>query len=229
MRSRLLRLFEVSMLNRSIVLFVMFLSATALVASQSRPEPAPARKPFERFPSQVQTWRGELLPPLDSKILAVLGADDILNRVYFAPDRSAVALYIGFYNSQRQGDSIHSPMNCLPGAGWEPISRSHVAIPVAMRDGTTTIDANRYVIQKGINRQLVLYWYQSHGRTVASEYWSKLYLISDAVRLNRTDAALVRVIVPIDPRADDGETIAQRQAGEFVRALFPLLPDYLPS
>jgi len=229
MRSRLLRQFEVSMLNRSIVLFVMFLSATALVVSKSRPEPAPARKPFESFPNQIQTWRGEALPPMDAKILAVLGADDILNRAYFAQDRSGVGLYIGFYNSQRQGDSIHSPMNCLPGAGWEPVSRSQLAIPVSMRDGTTTIDANRYVIQKGLNRQLVLYWYQSHGRTVASEYWSKFYLIRDAVRLNRTDAALVRVIVPIDPRVDDGETSAERQAGDFVRALFPLLPDYLPS
>ena len=217
------------MLNRSIVLFVIFLSATGLVASRSRPEPAPGRQPFERFPNQIQTWRGEPLPPMDAKILAVLGADDILNRVYFGQDRSGIGLYIGFYNSQRQGDAIHSPMNCLPGAGWEPVSRSHLAIPVAMRDGPTTIDANRYVIQKGINRQLVLYWYQSHGRTVASEYWSKFYLIRDAVRLNRTDAALVRVIVPIDPRADNGETMAERQAGDFVRAMFPVLPDYLPS
>jgi EpsI family protein len=75
----------------------------------------------------------------------------------------------------------------------------------------------------------VLYWYQSHGRTVASEYWSKFYLIGDAVRLNRTDAALVRVIMPIDPRAGDGEDVAERHASDFVRALFPLLPDYLPS
>ena len=217
------------MLNRSIALFVIFVSATGLVASRSRPEPAPSRQSFERFPNQIQTWRGEPLPPMDAKILAALGADDILNRVYFGQDRSGIGLYIGFYNSQRQGDAIHSPMNCLPGAGWEPVSRSHLAIPVAMRDGTTTIDANRYVIQKGINRQLVLYWYQSHGRTVASEYWSKFYLIRDALRLNRTDAALVRVIVPIDPRADSGETMAERQAGDFVRALFPLLPDYLPS
>src|SRR5262245_32973787 len=105
------------MLNRSLVLFAMFLGATVLVARESRPEPAPARKPFDGFPSQIQTWRGESLPPLDSRILAILGADDILNRVYVgAQHRNGVGLYIGFYNSQRQGDSIHSPMNCLPGA-----------------------------------------------------------------------------------------------------------------
>jgi len=207
----------------------LFIGATGLVARQSRPEPAPARATFERFPNLIQGWKGESLPPMDAKILAILGADDILNRVYAAPDRAAAGLYIGFYNSQRQGDSIHSPMNCLPGAGWEPVSRSTVALPVTVGGRTETVDANRYVIEKGANRQLVLYWYQSHGRTVANEYWSKLYLIRDAVRLNRTDAALVRVIVPIDPRAENGETIAERQAGDFVRAMFPLLPDYLPS
>jgi EpsI family protein len=217
------------MLTRSIVLFVLFLGAAGLVASKNRPEPAPVRHTFDRFPQQIEQWSGQSLPPMDAKILAILGTDDILNRVYISADHAAAALYVGFYNSQRQGDSIHSPMNCLPGAGWEPVSRSSIAIPVTMRDGATTVNANRYVIQKGLNRQLVLYWYQSHGRTVASEYWSKFYLIRDAVRLNRTDAALVRVIVPIDPRADDGETVAERQAGDFVKSLFPLLPDYLPS
>ena len=218
------------MLTRSIVLFVLFLGATGLVASQSRPEPAPARKTFDRFPEQIERWRGQSLPPMDAKVLAVLGADDILNRVYVSsPDRPPLGLYVGFYNSQRQGDSIHSPMNCLPGAGWEPLSRSSIAIPVTMRDRVTTVDANRYVIQKGLSRQLVLYWYQSHGRTVASEYWSKFFLIRDAMRLNRTDAALVRVIVPIDPKADDGELVAEQQASEFVTHLFPLLPEYVPS
>jgi EpsI family protein len=98
-----------------------------------------------------------------------------------------------------------------------------------MGGGTTEVDANRYVIQKGLDRQLVLYWYQSHGRTVASEYWSKFFLIRDAVRLNRTDAALVRVIAPINPTAENAESAAERQANDFVKAMFPLLPDYLPS
>ena len=166
---------------------------------------------------------------MDAKILAVLGVDDYLNRVYTSPDRAQLGLYVGYYGSQRQGDSIHSPMNCLPGAGWEPLSKSFLTIPVSTAEGAAAVDANRYVIQKGLNRQLVLYWYQSHGRTVASEYWSKLYLVRDAVRLNRTDAALVRVIVPIDPNADDGEMRAERQASDFVKSMFPLLPQDLPS
>jgi EpsI family protein len=217
------------MLGRSVALFVTFLAAAGLVARQSRPEAALVRSTFDRFPAQIQQWTGQPLPPMDKKILAVLGVDDYMNRVYFAPDHAAVGLYVGYYNSQRQGDSIHSPMNCLPGAGWEPLSQSSIRIPVTVGTGLTEIDSNRYVIQKGLDRQLVLYWYQSHGRTVASEYWSKFFLIRDAVRLNRTDAALVRVIAPINPNADDGETRAERRANDFVKAMFPLLSPYLPS
>lgn len=217
------------MFGRSIVLFVVFLAAVGLVARQNRPEAAPVRSTFDRFPGKIQQWTGQQLPPMDAKILAVLGVDDYLSRTYSTPDRALVGLYVGFYSSQRQGDSIHSPMNCLPGAGWEPLSRSSIKIPVSMAGGTTEVDANRYVIQKGLDRQLVLYWYQSHGRTVASEYWSKFFLIRDAVRLNRTDAALVRVIAPINPNAENAEMTAQRQADDFVKAMFPLLPAYLPS
>ena len=217
------------MLGRSVALFVTFLAAAGLVARQNHPEPAPVRATFDRFPAQIQRWTGRQLPPMEDKILAILGVDDYLNRVYVSPDRAGVALYIGYYNSQRQGDSIHSPMNCLPGAGWEPLSRSFVKIPVTVAGDTKEIDANRYVIQKGLDRQIVLYWYQSHGRTVASEYWSKFYLIRDAVRLNRTDAALVRVIVPIVNNREGAEATAETQATDFIGSMFPVLSNYVPS
>ena len=217
------------MFARSVVLFVTFLGATGLVARQNRPEPAPVRSTFGQFPMQIQQWTGQQLPPLDSRILGVLGVDDYMSRYYSSPDRASVGLYVGYYKSQRQGDAIHSPMNCLPGAGWEPLSRSMIGIPVTVGERPVEINANRYLIQKGLDRQLVLYWYQSHGRTVASEYWSKFFLIRDAVQLNRTDAALVRVIAPIGPNEEDGEASAERQATDFVKAMFPLLPAYLPS
>jgi EpsI family protein len=166
---------------------------------------------------------------MDDKILKILGVDDYLNRAYFRPDRSAAGLYVGYYKSQRQGDAIHSPQNCLPGAGWEPTSSAYLAIPVAVGGESSTISVNRYVIQKGIDRQLVLYWYQSHGRVVASEYWSKFYLVRDAVSLNRTDAALVRVIVPMAPNVDGAEASAEALAVDFVKRIFPVLPSYLPA
>jgi EpsI family protein len=217
------------MSGRALILFLTFLGAAGLMHRQNRPEPTPARSTFDRFPSQIGEWTGRSLPPIDDETLAVLGVDDYLNRAYFGADRAAVTLYVGFYNSQRQGDAIHSPLNCLPGTGWEPLSRSRITIPVAGPMGPANIDANRYVIQKGLTRLLAIYWYQSHGRTVASEYWRKFFQIRDAVRLNRTDAALVRFIAPIETTLDAGESRAESQAIDFVKAAFPLLGDYIPS
>jgi EpsI family protein len=165
-------------------------------------------------------------------VLAVLGVDDYLTRVYFNADRTEGAgLYIGFYQSQRQGDTMHSPLNCLPGAGWEPLSQSRLIVNVAgdkSRSTSRDIEVNRYVIRKGLDRQLVLYWYQAHDRIVASEYWGKFYLVADAVRMNRTDGALVRVIVPIAP-GETSEARAEDTAVRFVKSMFPLLSDYLPA
>jgi len=217
------------MLNRAIVLLLTLLCGTVAVVRANRPEQAPPRVSFDEFPTRLGAWSGQQLPPMDAKVLKILGVDDYVNRAYYGPDRSAVGLYIGYYKSQRQGDSIHSPQNCLPGAGWEPLARSLLTVSAAAGPGTQDIAINRYVIQKGVDRQLVLYWYQSHGRVVASEYWSKFYLIRDAVRLNRTDAALVRVIVPIASNDEASEANAQRLAVDFVRQIYPLLPSYLPS
>jgi EpsI family protein len=219
------------MLGRASLLFVCFIAASGAIARASHTEAIPARASFDGFPMQIGEWKGFVLPPITPDVMAVLRVDDYVNRAYYAPGRYGAGLYIGYYRSQRQGDSIHSPLNCLPGAGWEPVSHAIVSIPVA---GTATaaagtIAVNRYIIEKGVDRQMVLYWYQSHGQVVASEYWSKFYLIRDAFRLNRTDAALVRVIVPIPSNQDGAEAKADTQGTEFVRAMFPLLSTYLPS
>jgi EpsI family protein len=214
------------MLSRAIALFLCLASGAMLLAATDRPERHVIRTPFSQFPMDVGGWKGERLPPIDDKIVAVLGVDDYLNRAYFSVDRSSlVGLYIGYYGSQRQGDTMHSPLNCIPGAGWEPLSNSR--IPIEIGNGTSII-VNRYIVQKGLDRQLVLYWYQSHGRAVASEYWSKLYLIGDAVRLNRTDGALVRVIAPIALGSVDDGAAAEREATGFVQTFHPQLDSYLP-
>src|SRR5207237_447546 len=136
-----------------------------------------------------------------------------------------------FYQTQRQGSTIHSPMNCLPGAGWNPVDRSHLTIGVAPEPfaPARSIAINRIVIEKGMDRQMVLYWYQAHGRVVANEYWGKIYTVLDAMRMNRTDGSLVRVIAPITGSGSDDEQAAQRLAVEFVQSVFPLLSRHLPE
>lgn len=216
-------------LVRAAMLCVM-IGATSIFLANARRSEAPITRPgFDSFPMTLQSWRAIVDPPLEKEILAVLGVDDYLSRIYYG-DNSAkvVGLYMGYYNSQRQGDTIHSPLNCLPGAGWEPVQEGRLTI--ANADGAgRDITVNRYVVQKGLDRQLVLYWYQSRGRVVASEYWSKLFLIHDAIRTNRTDGALVRVIASIAHGADDQGAAAEKLAEDFVRVLFPTLPSYLPQ
>jgi EpsI family protein len=224
------------MVVRSLILFVVLTVGAVAIARAERTEPVPMRASFNTFPMQIGAWKGVQEPPFEPKILAILGVDDYLTRAYFAPDRTGAGLYIGYWQTQRQGDTIHSPLNCLPGAGWEPLSKrpTEISVPAGESNAPRQIEINRYIVQKGLERQLILYWYQSHGRVVASEYWSKFYLVTDAVRFNRTDAALVRVMVPVvlsrdSLNADEGERQAERAATKFVQALFPVLSNYLPQ
>jgi EpsI family protein len=212
------------MVTRAVTLFVCFVLAAGVIGRASQSEEILAPVPLAQFPMVIGDWNARQLPPLEPEILAVLGVDDYLTRVYYAEPQSEVGLYVGYYRSQRQGDTIHSPLNCLPGAGWEPVSKGLLTIEIP--NGSITV--NRILIQKGIERQLVLYWYQSHGRVVASEYWSKLYLIADSVRLNRTDAAMVRVIAPV-LNGNGTERSAEANVMRFVKAVYPHLLNYLPS
>jgi len=218
-----------TMTLRTSVLFVVFVAAAALLGHAGGREPALRRASFSRFPMVVGRWQGHQEPAFDRDTLAVLGVDDYLTRGYVR-GASVVGLYIGYWASQRQGDAIHSPLNCLPGAGWEPLSKRDLRVQVSDPDGAAPrpIAINRYVVQKGLERVLVLYWYQSHGRVVASEYLGKAYQIVDAVRLHRTDAAIVRVVVAVAPD-DERAQQAERTGVAFIQQLFPLLPRYLPS
>ncbi len=213
------------MTNRLLVLCVVLFAAAGVAARANRAEDVPIRNSLRELPQQIGEWRGRDTGRFTAAIERQLQADDYVNRVYTRPDAPSVSLYVGYHASQRQGTAIHSPLNCLPGAGWQPVGKSTIEIPVA---GRGTILVNRYVIEKGLDRQVVLYWYESHGRAIASEYSAKAFMVYDAVRLNRTDAALVRVGSPVlDTEPDDSAATARTI--RFVQALFPLLGTHLPS
>jgi exosortase D (VPLPA-CTERM-specific) len=214
-------------MGRFVLVAVCLVAGAVAIGRASKSEPTPPRQPFSTFPVQIGDWRGENAPRFDQQILAVLGVDDYVNRSYVSGGGGRVGLYIGYYQSQRQGDTIHSPLNCMPGAGWEPTKRERVTLTVADGGGARQIAVNRIVIRKGLDRQVVLYWYQSHGRVVASEYWGKIYTVLDAIRLNRTDAAMIRLISPVAV-AGDGEDEAAERATALAVAVYPLLDRYLP-
>jgi EpsI family protein len=134
-----------------------------------------------------------------------------------------IGLFIAYFPSQRTGDTIHSPKNCLPGAGWTFLQSGRAELDA----GKQHLRVGQYVIAKGMERELVLYWYQAHGRAVASEYWAKFYLVADSIRMNRTDGSLVRVITAILPGED--EHSAEARAADFVRQFVPTVGRFIPD
>jgi EpsI family protein len=218
------------MLVRAAIVTFCLLAGAVVVARASKSEVVPPRESLSTFPLTMGTWQGQRLPDFDEKITAVLGVDEYVNAAYYGPNQSSgVGLYIGYYQSQREGDTMHSPLNCLPGAGWLPVTQERIVIPVTDAKGPRDIEVNNVVIEKGLDRQVVVYWYQSHGRVVASEYWGKIYLVTDAVRYARTDGALVRVVVPIRSSDPEADAAARKTAVEFTKTLFTQLDRYLPS
>jgi EpsI family protein len=207
-----------------------FFAATALyLGVASKAEELPPRMAFSQLSMSIDDWRGKRAPDLTPEVLALLGADEYIMRSYTRANDVPLNLYIGYHASQRQGDTIHSPLNCLPGAGWEPMEVSRIQIPVRGAAGgePAPIDDNRVVIAKGLDKALVLYWYQSPRRVVASEYWGKVYTVLDSVRYHRTDAAMVRIVAPL--RDDVSRSAVEAEAVAFAQALFPRLSVHLPS
>ncbi len=195
-----------------------------LLQARARTEVIPKHLPLSSFPAQLGNWEATEVA-LDKETLEVLGAGDFMERIYQDPESKLpqVDLFLAYFASQRAGDTIHSPQHCLPGAGWNPEERALVTLVLPGHD---PFPANRYVISKADSRRLVLYWYWAHDRGVASEYWAKYYLVKDAIRMNRSDGALVRITVSMLP----GETpeTAQKRVMPFTSLVVPLLDDYIP-
>lgn len=207
------------MLARALIAAAMIVGAGIYASGASSPERAPARDPLATTPIALDRWHG-IDTPLDDDVVALLGVDDYINRRYVAADAPPVAVYVGYYASQRQGDTIHSPQNCLPGAGWRPVSADRATVDVSGR----AVPVNRFVIQKGMDRQAVFYWYQGRSRVVASELANKAWLMLDAARLRRTDGGLVRLMTPVSASATDAFAALTR----FSSALSPYLSTRLP-
>lgn len=205
-----------------VVTVLLILQGTVLYSS-IRPEYVPQGPPLAGFPLTLGHWQFGQEGVVEQDVRDVLQADDLLNRVY-QNGPAAVNLFVAAFRSQRTGKTPHSPKNCLPGSGWEWVDARTMPIDVGLAE---PIVVNRYIVAKGENRSLVVYWYQSRDRVVASEYAAKLWVVADAIRYNRTDTALVRVVVPIGPDHDDAA--AERQAVDFVQSFYSTLRGFLPS
>lgn len=181
------------------------------------------RQLLKGFPQLLGQWNQRGVDTqLDEETMKVLRATDYLMREYRRGDGLVANLYVGYYATQRDGATYHSPLNCLPGSGWNMIEPGRITIT---RPDGSSFEANRYVIQNGSQRLAMVYWYQGRGRAVASEYWGKVYTVIDSVRLRRSDAALVRITVPIV----GSETDAFQATSELASLASGPLPQFVPN
>jgi EpsI family protein len=214
-----------------VVASVILVGTIGLIQSLSRGEIPLAKKAFSDFPMTLEDrWEGKELT-LEPEILDILKVSDYLMRIYSQkPSTNSpsvtqlpVSLYIGYYESQRTGATYHSPKNCLPGAGWSFAETGMTSVPIG--NSGQSILINEVLIQKGMDKQLVLYWYHDRGRVIASEYWAKAYMIWDSMTQNRTDGSLVRIIVPVSGTTEEAFELGVT----FLNDMWPALLSHMPS
>jgi exosortase D (VPLPA-CTERM-specific) len=189
-----------------------------------RQEIVPERAAFATFPSSVGEWRGRS-SSLDAQTETFLGLTDYILTDFSKPDRHAVNFYVAYYASQRNGVAPHSPAVCIPGNGWQIADLQRTSF--SSNNPNITLPLNRVIIQKNTTKELVYYWFDERGRKIANEWWSKAYLLADAILQNRTDGALVRLTTPIYP--GEIEADADKRLQGFIRDFVPILNQYLPS
>jgi len=206
------------------ILSVFFVLQGSLFYGFSRGETPPSYRPLDQFPVNIGVWTMIRQGVMEQEIKDILRADDYITRDYAESPGKDANLFVAFFKSQRAGQTPHSPKNCLPGSGW--VWTISDTIPVTVPGRTAPIVINRYLVSKGENRSLVLYWYQSRDRVVASEYKAAAFVAWDAIRYNRSDTALVRVVVPVDNGRED---VATATGVEFIQAFFATLRGFFPK
>jgi EpsI family protein len=189
---------------------------------RSASEGVPLRRSFDSFPESIGGWRGRDDTVLDADTVGMLRMSDYLLRRYVDSNGRSAWLYVAYWQSQRRGADIHSPKNCLPAGGWEPVETRRLTIPVS---GATPITVNHFLIQKDRQMQVVIYWFQAQGVAVAGELDAKIEMVRSAILKNRTDGALVRISAPVQGTAEETTDGLVR----YIQSLQPVLRDYLPE
>lgn len=190
---------------------------------EARGEAAVDRKSLAEFPLKMDEWnqKGDDYR-FGEATESVLRTTDYTARRYEASDGRLVDIYVGYYSSQRTGATYHSPQNCLPGAGWVMKDPETIEIPNLGGGGFI---ANRYIIENGPDKQVMIYWYQGRGRKEASEYRDKINTVWDSVLRRRTDGAMVRVMTGVGEDEGGALRAAVDVSAKVAEQLSPYVPE----
>lgn len=209
------------MTARMLVVGVMLLLSSWAVRAVGHGTPVQLRQPFSQFPNRLATWQGED-QRFTARIEDKLGVTDYISKFYNDDSGRFVHAYVGYYASQQHGETIHSPKNCLPGNGWYIAKRETAIVDAAPY---RPFEVNSYTVENGIDRQVVLYWYQqSGGRLITNEYLGRVHLVLDSLTRKRSDAAFIRISVPYEI----DQPAAVRTGLDFLKVAYPELMRFLP-
>jgi EpsI family protein len=211
------------------VVLLLLLATFTTLHLRASVDRVPPSEPLSLLPQSIDQWSSQDVP-ISQDTLDILGDGRFLNRLYTNSTPTGhlaeppVSLFIGYFPTQRTGQSIHSPQNCLPGAGWSFVSSRKIYLN---SPELKNYAVGEYVIANGTAKQVVLYWYLAHGRSIANDYVAKAYMMADAIRYNRTDGALVRLVTPLD----SNETLesAHARVVKFADRFVPMLPRFIPN
>ncbi len=215
--------------GRTWTITFLLLATAVLVHVRGDVDGVPPSTPLDQFPTTINGLTSQDIP-IAANVLEVLGKGEFLNRIYDQPgtkgagDTVPIGFFVGYFPTQRTGQSIHSPQNCLPGSGWT-FERSGVTDVVDTTGHKYQV--GEYVISNGAYRQEVLYWYRTEGHNIANDYAAKARMLTDSILYNRTDAALIRVMTPL--RNGESQQDAHLRVLRFTEQVSPLLPTYIPN
>jgi len=212
-------------MKRYLIVIVILVGAIIANETLSRSENPASRTALEFFPNTLGEWQSIDEQTIDERSMNVLLVDDYIMRSYINKNNHKIInLYIGYFKSQREGKQIHSPRQCLPGAGFSLEGKEIIEI-VMDNENTEKVPVNLFIMRKGNERQVFLWWYQGRGRIYASEYMNKCYQVIDAMKHRRTDGALVRVGMAVEGDVHTSQEILT----EFVKYISPFLHLYIPD
>lgn len=191
--------------------------------ANSRGEASVVRRSLSEIPRVIGDWTQRGAPiRFDQATESVLGTTDYTMREFTLENGRIANVYVGYYSSRRTGATYHSPQNCLPGAGW--VMKEPEIIEITTGQGKT-FPANRFIIENGIYKEILIYWYQGRGRAVASEYNDKIFTIWDSVLRRRSDGAMVRVMTSVGNSEAEANAAATSLAAKIAEQLSEYVPD----
>ncbi len=212
-------------MKRYLVIMVILVCAVIANMALTRSEVSVSRFPLKSFPQVLGDWKTVGEHTIDGSSMAVLLVDDYIVRTYYnEKEKQSIGLYIGYFQDQREGKQIHSPRQCLPGAGYE-IERKEINQLVIPGEPVRKVSINLFVMRKGDERRLYLWWYQGRGRMYASEFLNKYYQILDIVTRRRSDGALVRLDMQVQDDVDD----TLQKMIRFISQVLPIASQFIPE